>query len=143
MGWVRKHTGTDGKPRYTATYRDARDRKRSAGTFPCKRDADRAWQQAELLLAQGRMGGADTGKLTFTRYVDEIWFPNHVLEPSTRESYRYSIDKHLKPTFGSIRMSTSSPATSASGSPNASPPAPRLPPSGTTRSSCPRSSRRR
>jgi hypothetical protein len=49
-------------------------------------------------------GGADTGKLTFTRYVDEIWFPNHVLEPSTREGYRYSIDKHLKPTFGPMRM---------------------------------------
>ncbi len=39
MGWVRKHTGTDGKARYTATYRDARGRKRSAGTFSTKRDA--------------------------------------------------------------------------------------------------------
>ncbi len=29
MGWVRKHTGTDGKARYTATYRDGRGRKRS------------------------------------------------------------------------------------------------------------------
>ncbi len=36
-------------------------------------------------MAQGRLGGADTGKLTFSRYVDEFWFPNHVLEPSTRE----------------------------------------------------------
>ncbi len=76
----------------------------STGSDHCSRDADRAWQQAELLLAQGRLGGADTGKLTFARYVDEIWFPHHVLEPSTRESYRYSIDKHLKPTFGPMRM---------------------------------------
>ncbi len=104
MGWVRRHTGTDGKPRYQASYRDARGRLRTAGTFTNRKDADRAWQQAELLMAQGRLGGADTGKLTFTRYVDDIWFPNHVLEPSTREGYRYSIDKHLKPTFGPMRM---------------------------------------
>ena len=104
MGWTTKRPGDDGKPRYRATYRDARGRTRSAGTFSNKKDADRAWLQAELLLAQGRLGGADTGKLTFTRYVDEVWFPNHVLEPSTREGYRYSIDKHLKPTFGPMRM---------------------------------------
>ncbi len=104
MGWSRRRTGADGKPRYQASYRDARGRLRTAGTFTNRKDADRAWQQAELLMAQGRLGGADTGRLTFTRYVDEIWFPNHVLEPSTREGYRYSIDKHLKPTFGQMRM---------------------------------------
>ena len=104
MGWSRRRTGTDGKPRYQASYRDARGRLRTAGTFTNRKDADRAWQQAELLMAHGRLGGADTGKLTFIRYVDEIWFPNHVLEPSTREGYRYSIDKHLKPTFGRMRM---------------------------------------
>ncbi len=59
---------------------------------------------AELLSAQGRLGGADVGKLTFARYVDEVWFPHHVLEPSTREGYRYSINKHLMPTFGPMRM---------------------------------------
>lgn len=104
MGWVRKHAGTDGRPRYTAVYRDRRGRKRSAGTFSTKRDADRAWLQAELLMAQGRLGAADTGKLTFRRYVDEIWFPNHVVEPSTREGYRYCLDRHLLPTFGEMRM---------------------------------------
>ena len=104
MGWVRKHILASGKPRYTAIYRDARGRKRSAGTFSNRRDADRAWLQTELLLGQGRLGAADIGKLTFARYVDEIWFANHVLEPSTREGYRYSLDKHLMPTFGPLRM---------------------------------------
>lgn len=104
MGWSRRRVGTDGKAQYQATYRNAQGRLRTAGTYTNKKDADRAWLQAELLLAQGRHGGADTGKLTFTRYVNEIWFPNHVLEPSTREGYRYSIDKHLMPTFGSMRM---------------------------------------
>ncbi len=104
MGWSRRRVGGDGRPRYQASYRDAKGRVRTAGTFTNKKDADRAWLQAELLLGQGRLGGADTGKLSFARYVDEIWFPNHVLEPSTREGYRYSIDKHLMPTFGSMRM---------------------------------------
>ncbi|MFP5219755.1 MAG: tyrosine-type recombinase/integrase, partial [Actinomycetes bacterium] len=104
MGWTTKRAGLDGKPRYRACYRDARGRTRSAGTFSNKREADRAWQQAELLLAQGRLGGADTGKLSFARYVDDVWFPHHVLEPSTRETYRYSINKHLMPFFGPMRM---------------------------------------
>ena len=55
-----------------------------AATSPVQ-PAARRGQQGELLLAQGRVSGADTGKLTFSRYVDEIWFPNHVLEPSIRE----------------------------------------------------------
>ena len=104
MGWSRRRVGTDGKAQYQATYRNAQGRTRTAGTYTNKKDADRAWLQAELLLAQGRLGGADTGRLTFTRYVNEIWFDNHVLEPSTREGYRYSIDKHLMPTFGPMRM---------------------------------------
>lgn len=104
MGWVRKHSTAAGKTRYTAIYRDARGNKRSAGTFSTKRDAERAWLQRELLLSQGRLGSADTGKLTVARYVEDIWFPNHVLEPSTRESYRYVLNKHLLPFFGPMRM---------------------------------------
>lgn len=104
MGWVRKHCTDGGKTRFTAVYRDARGAKRSAGTFSNKRDAERAWLQRELLLSQGRLGSADTGKLTVQRYVDDVWFPNHVIEPSTRESYRYVLDRHLLPTFGPMRM---------------------------------------
>jgi integrase len=104
VSWTRKRVGIDGRPRYEARYRDAAGRVRGAGTFSSKKQAEAAGAQAELLLAQGRLGGADTGKLSFRRYVDEIWFPNHVLEPSTRESYRYVLDKHLMPTFGDMRM---------------------------------------
>lgn len=105
MGWVRSRVGDDGRRRYTACYRDARDRTRSAGTFGTKREAVAAAAQAEVLLGQGRLGGADVGKLPFRRYVDEVWFPHHVLEPSTREGYRYTIDKHLMPFFGPMRTS--------------------------------------
>jgi hypothetical protein len=106
VSYARKRLGTDGKPRYQATYRDAHGRLRAAGTFSNKKQAEAAGAKAEMLLAQGRLGGADTGKLSFRRYVDEIWYPNHVLEPSTRESYRYVIDKHLMPTFGPMKMNT-------------------------------------
>ncbi len=103
MAWVRRRTGSDRRPRYQACYRDARDRIRTAGTFATKKEAERAAVQAEALHASGRLGDADIGKLPFRRYVDEVWFPHHVLEPSTREGYRYTIDKHLMPFFGAMK----------------------------------------
>lgn len=106
MAWVRKRVGEGGRPRYQASYRDARGRKRSAGTYATKKEAERAAVQAEVLHATGRLGGADVGKLPFRRYVDEVWFPHHVLEPSTREGYRYTIDKHLMPFFGAMKTNT-------------------------------------
>jgi hypothetical protein len=36
--------GKGGRQRYTAYYCDLHDRERSAGTFPNKKDADKAWQ---------------------------------------------------------------------------------------------------
>lgn len=105
MGWVRSRAGEDGRRGYTACYRDARGLTRSAGTFGTRKAATAAAAQAEVLLGQGRLGGADVGKLAFRRYVDEVWFPHHVLEPSTREGYRYTIDKHLTPFFGAMRTS--------------------------------------
>jgi integrase-like protein len=49
------------------------------------------------------MTGRELGKLTFCRYVDEVWFPHHVIEPSPREGYRYTLDKHLMPFFGDMK----------------------------------------
>jgi hypothetical protein len=54
VGYSRKRVGRDGRPRYTAYYWDAKDRERSAGTFPNKKDADRAWQRAEAKVAGTR-----------------------------------------------------------------------------------------
>jgi integrase len=103
VAWVRKRTGDDGRPRYQATYRDARGLKKSAGTFATKKEAERAGYEAEAAQLAGRMSGRELGKLPFRRYVDEVWFPHHVIEPSTREGYRYTIDKHLMPFFGDMK----------------------------------------
>ena len=67
MGYSRKRAGRDGRPRYTAYYGDAKDRERSAGTFPNKKDADRAWQRAEAKVAEGRLGDPGRGRQTLPR----------------------------------------------------------------------------
>jgi hypothetical protein len=87
MGFAKKRIGRNGKPRYTAVYLDLRGSERSAGTFASERAADRAWQNAEAELRQGRIGDPARGRQTFRKYVEEQWLPNHVLEPTTREKY--------------------------------------------------------
>jgi integrase len=104
MGFARKRIGRDGKVRYLACYRDLKGQVRSAGTFASERLADKAWQRAEAKIAEGRAGDPARGRMIFQRYVKDIWLPNHQIEPSTREGYTYSIDKHIIPEFGPMRM---------------------------------------
>lgn len=104
MGYCRKRTSRDGQARYTAYYWDLKGRERSAGTFPTRRGADKAWQRAEARLAEGRIGDPARGRMTFRHYVEEIWLRSHEVELSTRQSYTYSIYKHIMPEFGSRRM---------------------------------------
>ncbi|HEY1919323.1 MAG TPA: site-specific integrase [Streptosporangiaceae bacterium] len=104
MGFSRRRPGKDGRPRYTAYYCDLCGSERSAGTFPNKKDADKAWQRAEAKVAEGRLGDPSRGRQTFQTYVETTWLPNHEVEATTRQSYTYSIYKHLMPTFGPMRM---------------------------------------
>jgi hypothetical protein len=48
MGYTQKRSGRNGKPRYTAVYRNLRGERRSAGTYSSLKDSDKAWQKAEL-----------------------------------------------------------------------------------------------
>src|SRR6266487_1692604 len=104
MGSSRRRTAGDGSVRYVALYRDLQGRQRSAGTFTTEKQAERAWHRAETLLASGRLGNPRRGRQTFRHYVEQVWLPNHELELTTRERYFYSINRHLMPTFGSMRM---------------------------------------
>jgi integrase len=104
MGYSRIRTGRDGKPRYTAYYWDIRGRERSAGTFPSRKEADRAWQRAETKVAEGRAGDPKRGRQTFRRYVTEEWLPGHEMELRTRENYVYNLDRRILREFGSLRM---------------------------------------
>jgi integrase len=104
VGQSRKRIGGDGKARYTAYYDDVTGRRRSAGTFGSRRDADRAWQRAETEAAKGRHTDSGRSKQLFTRYVEDEWFPNHQIELTTRQNYRYVLDKHILPVFGGYKM---------------------------------------
>ena len=77
MGFSRKRVGQDGRSRYTAYYRDLKDCECSPGTFRNKKDADRAWQRAEVKVAEGRLGDAGRGRQTFQAYVEHVWLPGH------------------------------------------------------------------
>lgn len=90
--------------RYTAVYRDVRGRLRSAGTFTTERQAERAWQRAEAELAVGRVADPRRGRQLLRDYVEDEWFPHHLIEATTRESYRYLLDRYVLPEFGSMRM---------------------------------------
>jgi hypothetical protein len=104
VGFTRERTRKDGTVRYTGVYRDLRGRQRSAGTYPSRRLADKAWQRAEAKLELGRTGDPGLGRQTFRQYVEETWLPNHEMEATTRQGYTYVLYKHLMPEFGTMRM---------------------------------------
>jgi len=104
MGFTRPRPGRNGVTRYQALYDDAKGHRRSAGTFPIEKAADKAWQRAEARMAEGRMGNPSRGRQRFRTYVEEEWLPNHQMEARTRENYTYYLDLHILPWFGSMRM---------------------------------------
>ena len=104
MGFSRKRKGRDGKPRYTAYYRDIRGREVSAGTFRRKADADEAWQDAEAGTRAGLRHDPGRGRQTFRRYVEVVWLPNHRMELSTRQDYVSAISRHIMWFFGDMKM---------------------------------------
>src|SRR6266566_9919709 len=48
--------------------------------------------------------GPGAGRQTFRRYVEDVWLPNHEMEPTTRQRYTYCLYKHIMPEFGPMRM---------------------------------------
>jgi integrase len=104
MGFSRKRTGRDGKPRYTAYYLDIRGQERSAGTFSNKKDANDAWKKAEAAVSTGKPGDPSRGRQTFEAYVLDKWLPHHLLEPGVRSNYASHIRNHLLPFFGPMKM---------------------------------------
>lgn len=104
MGHVRVRYRQDGQARFTAYFWDVRGRERSAGTFGSRREAVRAWREAEAEAARGRPVDLSRGRRSFSRYVLEVWLPNHRMEANTRQSYTGVIERYLVPEFGPMRM---------------------------------------
>jgi hypothetical protein len=104
VGYVITRVSGNGKRRHTAVYEDLVGRRRSAGTFSTERLAAKAWQRAEADLASGRIGNPQRGRQSLRRYVEDEWFPNRVIEASTREGYTYLLNRYLLPELGGMRM---------------------------------------
>jgi integrase len=104
MGFSRRRRGRDGKPRYTAYYRNLSGREVSAGTFARKADADAAWQAAEVNVRSGLRHDPGRGRQTFQHYVEAVWLPNHRMELSTRADYTSVIYRHTMWFFGPMKM---------------------------------------
>ena len=90
MGQSRKRVGGDGKARYTAYYDDVTGRRRSAGTF-ASRDGMRTGPGSapKPRPPKGRHTDSGRSRQLFARYVEDEWFPNHQIELTTRQNYRY------------------------------------------------------
>jgi hypothetical protein len=88
MGFSRRRPGKDGRPRYTAYYRDLRGREVSAGTFVRKADADAAWQAAEVNARAGLRHDPGRGRQTFERYVSSSRSPRPMRTPGGRRPER-------------------------------------------------------
>jgi integrase len=94
-----------GKVRYTAIYHDLRGKRRSAGTYSTKKEANKAWQRAQADLAAGKIGDQRRGKQQLSRYVQDEWFPNHLLEATARQTYTYLLERYVLPSeLGDMRM---------------------------------------
>ena len=104
MGYAKPRVAATGKTRWTAVYHDLHGRERSAGTFPSRREADRAWARAETDAAAGHHIDLRRAKTGFAAYVTGTWLPHHQLEASTRQRYGYQIERHLLPEFGTMRL---------------------------------------
>jgi integrase len=110
MGHARRRVGTHGEVRWIAYYQDVGGHRRSAGTYATEKQADKAWQQAEARVAEGRGGNPRRGRQVFERYVEDVWLPNHVIELTTRQNYTYSLRRHILPTFAGYRLIDITPA---------------------------------
>ena len=111
MAYAEKKVLKGGKTVYYAVYTGPDGRRRTAGSFPTKRDAERAADTQERTIVDGNWVDPSQSKMTFRDYVDTHYWPTTVhLEVSTRAAYHYYLDKHFLPAFGHRQMRLISPS---------------------------------
>jgi integrase len=111
MPWVERRVISSGVVRYKAIYRDPAGRKRSAGMFTSKTAASKAAHAADGAIDHGSWIEPKNGRITFTRYVEDAWWPSRHLEVSTKAAYRSNLDHHLVPYFGELPLEAILPTT--------------------------------
>jgi integrase len=99
-----KREGADGRPRYEITYRDSDLVQRRQVVEGGKRAAEVALAKVKSDKGQGKRV-APSPRLTFGEAA-ERWYESQAnkLRPTTRQAYRSSLDAHLLPAWGRIRL---------------------------------------
>lgn len=79
-------------------------KQRTKGGFQTRREADAFLVDTISALRSGRF--AEPSKLTVAEYLVEHWFPVRAasLRPSTHDSYRRIIERHVLPSLGHLRL---------------------------------------
>ena len=95
---------TKGRTSYTGMFLDPDGVKRSAGTFPTRRQAERAAYLEEQKTREGRWLDATKGAISFRDYVESVWLPSRHIEASTRAGYQSYLNKQFFPFFGARPM---------------------------------------
>jgi integrase len=101
---VQKRLTAQGKVRYTGIYYTADGRSHGAGTFSSKRAAQQAADEKQVAVREHRWHDPSVGRTTFRAYVEQIWWPGLVLEPSTAEAYESYLRNRILPHLGEIEM---------------------------------------
>jgi integrase len=110
MAYVRVRTSKDGTPRYVARYLGADGKYHEEGSFLNRRDAVKAAASQEVDAARGDWTSAVAGRVNFAEFVARTYWPTtEHLEVSTRAAYRYNLDRHFLPRFGSVQLRKISP----------------------------------
>lgn len=111
MAYAERKTLKSGKVVYYAVYTGPDGRRRTAGSFPSEREAEKAADTQEKTISNGHWVDPTESKMTFREYVDTYYWPTTAhLEVSTRAAYRYYLDKHFLPYFGDLPMKTITPS---------------------------------
>ena len=96
MAYAEKKTLKGGKVVYYAVYTGPDGRRRTAGSFTSKREAERAADAQERTILDGNWVDPSQSKMTFREYVDGYYWPTTAhLEVSTRAAYRYYLDRRF------------------------------------------------
>ena len=109
MVWIVERAGARGTS-FMGCYRDPEGHKRSAGSFPARRDAQRAAHREEQKVLAGSWHDATPGQVTFRTYVETEWLPHKHVEASTRAAYASNLNKHFYPVFGQRKLNAISPS---------------------------------
>lgn len=87
--------------KYRGVYRDAFNKRRSAGTFTHKAKAERAAAAREDDARKSMLKDPEAYRRPWGEWVDE-WWPNRVVEPSTARQDLIRRRKHLDPRWGNV-----------------------------------------